>query len=357
MNKIYPIILAGGTGTRFWPKSRVSKPKQYLSLFDDVTLIQATAARLLGVCEPKDLLIVTSAEQSRWISQHLPWVPPENVIYEPARRNTGPAVGLAALQAMTRNPDAVMVLAPADHLIRHSKAFVQDVNTAVEWIQNHPDALMTLGVPPTFPATGFGYIRCGQATSEPDLYAVSGFSEKPDSERAQQYLQSGDYLWNCGMFVWRADTILNAMREFMPELYKGLLALRLVIGTQDFESVLKDVYKNLPAESIDYGIMEHTKNAYVIKAHFDWNDIGSWKQVFAETERDAQDNVVNGRVYLKDTKHCYIEADDRTVAVIGLENTIIIQTRDALLICDQDKAQDVKWLVNELEKNNEKDLL
>ena len=357
MNAIYPIILAGGTGTRFWPKSRVSKPKQYLSLFDNTTLIQSTAARLLGISDAENLMVVSSVKQKQWIDEQLPWLPLGNIIYEPLQRNTAPAIGLAAIYVLNKNPDAVMVMSPADHLIRDTKAFVRNVQTAVHWIDDHPSALITLGVPPQYPATGFGYIQCGDEADETGLCRVSRFSEKPDPERARQYLKSGDYLWNCGLFIWRADTILNALKEFMPALYKGLELLMPVLGTPDFDRILEDIYQGMPSKSVDYGVMEHTKNAFVIKAEFDWNDIGSWKEVFTETDRDENDNVVKGPVYLKDTKHCYIEAGDRTIAVIGLENTVIVQTPDALLICDQDKAQDVKWLVNELERNKRKDLL
>lgn len=357
MNAIYPIILAGGTGTRFWPKSRMAKPKQYLSLFDDTTLIQSTVDRLLSLAGSKKLIMVSSMEQKQWIREQLPWMRTENVLYEPDRRNTAPAIGLAALQVLARDPDAIMILSPADHLIRDTTAFVRNVKTAIQWITQHPEALVTLGVPPRYPATGFGYIQYGDEIENTGVYRVLRFSEKPDIKHAKQYLDSGDYLWNCGLFIWRADTILNAIAQFMPKLHQGLEKIKPALGTSTFFSVLKQVYSDLPSRSIDYGIMEHTKNAYVVRAEFDWNDIGSWKEVFVETPKDNNDNVVKGDVYLKDTKHCYIEASNTTVAVIGLENKVIVQTPDALLICDQDKAQEIKWLVNELERNRRKDLL
>ncbi len=351
---IFAVIMAGGSGTRFWPRSRESKPKQYLALTEQSTLIQATAARLQGIVSPERMCVVSTLSQKKWINQQLPWLSDKQVIYEPFGCNTAPAVGLAAVHVRHIDPDGVMVVSPADHRISNTSAFIDTLEHAISLVQQHHNALVTLGIPPSFPATGYGYIECGELKAD-RIFRVKSFREKPAAKVAQEFLESGGYLWNSGLFIWRADTILQAIKKYMPDLFAGLQTIESVIDTPEYENVSSRVYASLAKQSIDYGVMEHADNVLVVKATFDWSDLGSWQEVYRISEKDENGNVIKGRPILKDVRNCYIETGNRIVSLIGMQDIVVVDTPDALLICHREKSQDVKWVVEKLNQKGKKD--
>jgi len=351
---IFAVIMAGGSGTRFWPRSRESKPKQYLALTDHATLIQATAGRLQGIVSPEKISVVSTRPHKKWIDEQLPWLSEKQIIYEPLARNTAPAIGLAAVHVRRIDPDGIMIVTPADHLISNTSAFIDTLQKAVSTVEHNHDALVTLGIQPSFPATGYGYIECGESKND-RIYQVESFREKPAPEVAHEFLASGRYLWNSGLFIWRADTILQTIKKHMPNLYSGLKEIETVIGTSEYENVSSRIYNSLTKQSIDYGVMERANNVFVVKATFDWSDLGSWQEVYRISEKDDNGNVIKGSPILKDVKNSYIEVGNRNVSLIGVQDIIVVDTLDALLICHRDKSQDVKWVVQKLKQKAKKD--
>lgn len=350
MKRTYAVIMSGGVGSRFWPKSRNSLPKQYLNLFGKDTLIQTVAQRLQRLLPQNRIFVVSTQSQLDLIKKQLPWLNPSQLILEPFGKNTAPCIGLAAIHLQKMDPDAIMIVLPADHLISNTEKFVQVLNDAVALIRKHPNALMTIGIEPTYPATGYGYIQRGEPLQEDGIRAfrVRAFAEKPTLEVAQQFFSTGEFLWNSGIFIWRADTILHYIEDLMPDLFAGLKEIRLALATPSYPKVLERVYKQIYSDSIDYGIMEHASYVIVLEGRFGWSDVGSWEEVYNISEKDADGNILIGDPIVKDVSNCYIEAGQRVVAVIGLKDFIVIDTADALLICHRSQCQEVKWVVEKL---------
>lgn len=351
------VIMAGGKGERFWPKSRVNLPKQFLSLTDDgLTMIQHTVKRLLPMIEIEDIFIVTNKKYVDLVKTQLPEISEENILVEPIGKNTAPCIGFAATVINSRYDEAIMLVLPSDHLIKNNEMYIETLKKAIN-IASENSNLVTIGITPTYPETGYGYIHFEKNESEQEGYIVKEFVEKPDIDKAKSYLDSGHYLWNSGMFVWKVSSIMTNIKQFMPEIYEGLLKIKNVINTPNFDSVLHQCFDKFDSVSIDYGVMEKAVNIYTIPGNFGWDDVGSWRALERINKTDENNNVINGDVIAIDTQKSVISANKKLIAVAGLNDIIVIDTDDALLICNKENTQQVKDIIQELKKNNREDLL
>jgi mannose-1-phosphate guanylyltransferase len=347
---IYAVIMAGGVGSRFWPRSKKKTPKQLLKIFGDNTMIQDAVKRLKGIIEPENIYIITNKLQISGVLTQLPELPVENIIEEPFGRNTAACIGLASILIRKKDPDAVTLVLPADHIIEGEKEFHDTLLSAAKFA-DESEAIVTIGIPPTRPETGYGYIQIDESAVSDSVYKVLTFAEKPNYQTAVRFVDSGDFFWNSGMFIQKIDVILAEMKEFMPDLHEGLMTISDAIGKPDYQDVLTNVYGRLKKISIDYGIMEHSQKAYLIKGNFNWSDVGSWEAVYELSKKDENGNTKVGNVYLDTAVDSYVYSPDRLTALIGVDNLIVINDEDALLICRRDKAQDVKKVVDYLQIN------
>lgn len=353
--EVYALIIAGGIGARFWPRSREHSPKQLLEIIGNGTMIQNTVYRLDPIVPRENILIVTGAQQADEVRRQLPQVPAENILIEPFGRNTAPAIGLGAQILRKRVGEAMMVVLPADHLVHDISAFQETLRKAIA-VAEQSRGFVTIGVKPTRPETGYGYIQFLRAGDDrpyaaEDGYEVVTFAEKPNLETAKLFLESGDFLWNSGMFVWRVSTILNGIVDHLPELADELQKLEEAIDTPDYPRALERAYSEMRPISIDYGVMEKAANRYVIPAEFGWNDLGSWDEVARLFATDESYNAIGENVFIRDTRNCYVSTTGkRFVAAIGVEDLIIIDTDDALLVCRKGRSQEVKEVVDFLRK-------
>lgn len=346
------LIMAGGRGERFWPKSRKNLPKQFLSLTGDgKTMIQLTVERISPLVELEDIYIATNRDYKALVKEQLPGLPEENILCEPIGRNTAPCIGLGAIHISKKYEDAIMMVLPSDHLIKYNQIFVNTLKQGCETAEKGPN-LVTIGITPDYPETGYGYIKFLPDQMDGSAYAVDRFVEKPSLEIAKEYLATEQYLWNSGMFMWKVSTILDNLKEFMPDIYNGLQKIRTTIGTEEADSVLETEFTAFPSESIDYGIMEKAQNIYILPGNFGWDDVGSWLAVGRIRNSDEQENVVSGNIITVNTKNCIIEGSDKLIATVGLDNLIIVDTTDATLICEKNSAGDIKKILEELRNNN-----
>jgi len=339
--------MAGGSGTRFWPRSREQRPKQLLPIIDTGTMLQHTVRRLRPLMPIENVFVVSTQMQAEEITRQLPELPAANLLIEPVGKNTAPCIGLGAVHMRRLDPNAVMVVLPADHLIDDDDAFISTLRAGQQIAASH-DRLVTIGIEPSYPATGYGYIQYGAVQSHVDdmpAYCVKTFAEKPNLETAERFLQSGDFLWNSGIFIWKVSTILEQIEELLPQLHDSLLDISKHIGKGNERQTLDRVYRQIKSISIDYGVMEGAGNVVVLPAKFRWNDLGSWDEVYKLHTKDAEQNAVVTPSVLLDCHGCLIDAPDRVVAAIGLKDIVVINTPDALLICPRERAQDVKDLV------------
>ena len=354
------VIMAGGKGERFWPKSRMNMPKQFLSLTDDgKSMIQHTVERLKGLVDIQNMYIVTNEIYKDLVLEHIPDIPKENIIIEPVAKNTAPCIGLAAIHIAKKNPDSKMIILPSDHLIKFNEIFIDTLKIALDVVEKG-DNLATIGITPNYPETGYGYINFTKGESFKDsanIYEVLRFVEKPNLEKAKEYLTSGEYLWNSGIFVWKASTILKNFKEYLPEIYEGLQKIGESINTGKYEEVLKKEFPNLPSESIDYGIMEKAKNIYVIPGNFGWDDVGSWLSLERINKTNQDGNVITGNVISIKTKNTVVQGSDKLIATIGLEDIVIVDTDDVTLICHKNNTQEVKEVINNLKICNRNEYL
>ena len=356
---LYATILAGGSGTRFWPKSRVAFPKQFLRLEGAGSLLQNTVTRVASIIAPDHVLVVTGAHLQAQTLTQLPTLPPTNVLSEPLGRNTTAAISWAALHLVAHDPEAVMVVLPADHVIADSAAFCLSVRQAAKAAAQH-DVLMTLGVRPTYPATGYGYIKAGvplATSTTSSAYKVAQFVEKPSAEVAAQFVTSGDYFWNCGIFVWRARTILEELRTYLPDLLDGLHGYMTAMHADASPDVLHHHYSQLHSISIDYGVLERSLRVGVLPVTWAWSDVGSWRSLAALHTPDNHGNVVVGTHVGQDSTGLVIYSPDKLVATIGVTDLVIVQTEDILLICPKDRDQEVRDLVKALEQRGRMEYL
>jgi mannose-1-phosphate guanylyltransferase len=342
--------MAGGIGARFWPRSKKKSPKQLLKIVGEKTMIQETFTRLNGLVPRENILIVTNEIQKPGILEQLPDVPQENIIVEPFGRNTAACIGLASVLIKRRSPDAVTFVMPADHIIRDNESFINTLKTAAQFSFEN-DALVTIGIQPTKPETGYGYIQIDEDSVKDSVFKVLTFAEKPNYSTAVNFINSGDFFWNSGMFIWKIETIFNEIKNHMPDLYDGLNQISEQVDNPGFQTVLSQVYGQLKSVSIDYGIMEKSDKVFLVKGQFNWSDVGSWDAVYDLSEKDQEGNVKVGTIYTDMVLDSYIYSPEKFTAVIGLDNVIVINTKDALLICKRDKAQDVKNVIDYIKLN------
>lgn len=346
------LIMAGGRGERFWPRSRMRLPKQFLSLTGDgKTLIQLTVERILPLVDIRDIFVVTNRSCKELVRQQLPDLPAENILCEPVGRNTAPCVGLGAAHIAKRYGDAVMFVLPSDHLITHQQIFCQTLRDARD-VALAGDNLVTIGITPVYPETGYGYIKFRPEEMWGRAFAVERFVEKPDPETARRYVASQQYLWNSGIFIWRASAILKNLQQYMPETFAGLKRIGAAIGTASQEEALEREFQAFPSESIDYGVMEKAGDIYILPASFGWDDVGSWLALERLQQRDESCNVVSGNAVTVDTKNTIIQGDKKLIAAVGLENLIVIDTGDALLVCGKNSAGKIKSVLENLRSRN-----
>lgn len=345
------LIMAGGKGERFWPRSRQRLPKQFLSLTDDgKTMIQLTVERILPLVAMQDIYIATNEAYKPLVQEQLPDIPEENILCEPVGRNTAPCVGLGAVHIQKRYGDAVMMVLPSDHLIKCKDLFVQVLETACRQAEADSN-LVTIGITPSYPETGYGYIRYkkeAEQTSEIPVYPVEQFVEKPDLERAKAYLADGSYLWNSGMFAWKVSTVLANMEQFMPDTYTRLKKIQAYIGTEEQDTVLAEQFAAMESESVDYGIMEKAERIYILPGSFGWDDVGSWLAVGRIRQADAYGNTVTGNILTVDCENCVLEGRDKLIAAVGMQDTVIVDTEDALLVCRKEEAGKIKQVLQQL---------
>ena len=359
--KITAVIMAGGKGERFWPRSRKSLPKQFLSLTDDgKTMIQLTVDRLKDLVDINDIYIVTNKDYKNLVLEQIEGISEENILLEPIAKNTAPSIGLAAVHIQKKYDDAVMLVLPSDHLIKYNEIYIDTLKNAVE-VAKEGDNLITIGITPSYPETGYGYINFTRDNetniARSNVYRVKRFVEKPNLETAKEYLSSGRYLWNSGMFVWKASTILNNFAALLPDIYEGLNKIFESIGTEYEEIVLMQEFSNFNSESIDYGIMERASHIYTIPASFGWDDVGSWLALERINKSNDDGNVVRGNVITINSKNSIIQGRNKLIAAIGMENLIVVDTNDALLIVNKDRTQDVKKVIENLKICNRNEYL
>lgn len=346
----YAILMAGGSGTRFWPASRKDRPKQFLPIASERPLLRDTFARLEGFADAEHVLVVTAAHQADLVREVLPELPAENLLVEPEGRNTAPCIALAAFEVERRDPDAVQVVLAADHVIEPAASFRATLSAAAEHARS-TGFLLTLGIRPTWPATGYGYIRAGEqvgSAGDVPVFQVDRFVEKPDRASAEGFVKSGRFYWNSGNFVWSTQAILEAYRTFLPQVHD---ALKGATGAKD----LAAVYADLPAVPVDKAIMERSDNVQMLPIDYRWSDVGSWAALEGVHEADAAGNraaMVDGALLVtEDAENCIAYAEgDGVVALLGVKDLIVVQAGNATLVCPRDRAEDVKALVERLKK-------
>jgi mannose-1-phosphate guanylyltransferase len=359
--KCYSVIIAGGKGTRFWPLSRSQKPKQLLKIFSAKSLIKETADRAESLAGRAQTLVITVAEQVDALVKELGALPKKNFIAEPQGKNTAPCIGLAALELTARDPAAVMVILPADHWVSNNRAFCRTLKVAVALAIQH-DQLITIGIRPAYPETGYGYIVKSQPFGERDTasaYHVKRFKEKPSIALAQQLIGQGA-LWNSGIFVWKASTLLALLERYQPAIALGLKTISQAAQGQSLgnptprlRAVMRRAYKKLPNISIDHAVLEKAgseERVLTIEGNFGWSDVGSWAAVHRMLRQDHQGNAGNGRWLGFDAKNCFVHAPDRLVVLLGVEDALVVDTPDALLVGDLKRSQEIRDVVEELQK-------
>ena len=350
---LLPIIMAGGTGSRLWPMSRELFPKQFLRLYGQNSMLQETISRLTGL-DVSDPVVICNEEHRFLVAEQLRQIGKfsRNIILEPVGRNTAPAIALAALQAITNGDDPLMLVLAADHIINNHCVFHEAIRVAERYAQ--ADYLVTFGIVPNVPETGYGYIQRGKAVDVSDdaPYRVARFVEKPDRERAESYLASGEYYWNSGMFMFRAKKYLSELAKFRPDIFEACQrAVAAADCSSDFICIPHDIFYECPDESVDYAVMEHTADAVVVGLDADWNDVGSWSALWDVSPKDERGNVMTGDAWVHNSRNCYINSDEKLVAAVGVENLVIVSTKDAVLVMNKDQAQDVKKAVEFLKQN------
>jgi mannose-1-phosphate guanylyltransferase len=348
--KIYAVIMAGGVGSRFWPRSTEKTPKQLLKIFGENTMIQDTVNRLKGLVEPGNIFVITNKIQRPEIINQLQDVPDENIIEEPFGRNTAACIGLASVIIQQKTQDGVTIILPADHIITEKEEFHKTLKNAAEFAYNSK-GLVTIGIKPSRPETGYGYIQVDEKKVSDNIYNVLTFAEKPNYATAVRFIKSGDFFWNSGMFIWRVDSILEEIDMYMPELGEGLNKIKKDLDKPDLPEIVTSIYGQLRSISIDYGIMEKSNRVYLTKGTFAWSDVGSWEEVYNLSSKDEHGNSKIGNVYSEMVVDSYIYSPDKFTAVVGVDNLIIINSEDALLICRRDQSQNVKKIVEHLKVN------
>ena len=349
----YVAIMAGGIGSRFWPLSRVNHPKQFLDILGTgKTLIQQTFDRFVKLVPVENIYVITANEYLGVTHEQLPQLPKENILGEPFRKNTAPCIAYISFKLHQLNPEASLIVAPADHLILDESKFLEVCGDALDFV-NHFNALITIGITPTYPNTGYGYIQHEGIEATPSVYKVKSFTEKPNKELAKTFISSGDFLWNSGIFVWKLKHGIDAFHKHLPEMYELFASEENKLNTEEEKQVLEEIYPQCISISIDFGVMEKADNVYVIPASFGWSDLGTWNSAWENMEKDYYENAVAGNnVIMFDASKCVVHVPDKKLVVLqGLEDYIVADTKDVLLICHKDKEQEIKNYVAEVKRN------
>lgn len=349
----YVAIMAGGIGSRFWPMSRTGLPKQFLDILGTgKTLIQQTFERYNKLVPKENIYVITAHEYESILKKQIPELPVENILCEPSRKNTAPCIAYIAFKLFNKDPKASMIAAPADNLIMDSVEFVKTANKALDFV-DHINALLTIGVKPTYPNTGYGYIQHETRETAPDVFKVKTFTEKPNEELAKTFIASGDFLWNAGIFTWKVKNIIAALEKHAPELYELFSSEKELYNTDKEKELIETIYPQCTNISIDFAVMEKAENVYVIPASFAWSDLGTWNSAWENKEKDYFGNaVVGNNVMVVDASNCIVHVpDNKLVLLQGLKDFIVVDTKDVLLICRKDKEQDIKEYVAEVKRN------
>ncbi len=350
---VYAVIMAGGSGTRFWPQSTKALPKQFLNLFGKGTMIQNTAERIKDIIPQERIMVVTNESYVSIVKEQLPKVPAENIVGEPVAKNTAPCVAIAAELLFKKDPNAVMVVLPADHHITEPEKY-NDILQAAILKAESGDHLVTIGIKPSRPETGFGYIHAIESSKEivdeKDVYSVKAFTEKPDEITAQKFLKSGDYFWNSGMFIWKASTVLKEIEKQLPEMYEEVKSASPELYESTHAAAIKDFYYACESISIDYGIMENAGSVSVVPGEFGWNDVGSWTAVYELAEKNSSGNSVKtlNATFANSEGNIVLSSGEKMISLVGVENLAVVETDSAILICNLEKAQGVKDIVEQL---------
>ncbi len=342
----YVAIMAGGVGSRFWPASRESLPKQFLDILGiGKSLIRMTYERFAKIIPPEQILVVTNKRYVNLVSEHLPELPARNILAEPSRNNTGPCVAYTALRLYADNPNATFVVAPSDHVILKEQTFIQNIEKALAYASDN-EVIVTLGIKPTRPDTGYGYIESDQSSALDGVEKVKSFKEKPDTDTAQQYLDDGSYYWNAGIFVWSCKTILSSFKANAPEIHRILTEDMSKYGSTNEQAYIDKVYPQTPSISVDYAILENAQNVYTIPVDIGWSDLGTWNALHAYMEKDESESVIVGdNTLMVNSKNCMVRSDAQKLVVIkDLEEYIVIDEADVLLIYPKNKEQEIKAL-------------
>lgn len=356
---LYAIVMAGGIGTRFWPLSRKKSPKQFLPIISEATMIEETVTRLLPLIPAQNINTIANSEQSQTIKSLFPEIPEDNFLVEPQGKNTAPSLLLATAKIFHLNPEAVCAALPADHLIADGALFLKKLEAGAE-AASKDDSLITFGIPPTFPSTGYGYIQFAQEDpqqiQEENFYSVQKFKEKPDYEQAKAFCNAGNYFWNSGMFLWKAEFFAQKLEQYAPDWF---FYWKKICGAleDDDERQIGLIFEEIPSTSIDYALMEKAKGVLMCEGNFGWSDVGAWSSLADIWTKDQNRNAVRGEAILLDSEECLVYNPDKLTALVGVKDIIIVDTPDALLICRKDQDQKVKDVVGKLKKEGMDDYL
>jgi mannose-1-phosphate guanylyltransferase len=354
MNKHhYVAIMAGGIGSRFWPVSRTRLPKQFLDILNTGdTLLQATFKRFSTIIPEENIYVVTFDEYAPLVKSQLPGIKQENILSEPSRKNTAPCVAYMAFKLQQTDPEASFIVAPSDQLILDTPAFTKICEEALHFVDHH-DSLLTLGIKPTYPNTGYGYIQHESDSIEDNIYPVKTFTEKPNLELAKAFISSGDFLWNAGIFAWKASVILNEFEKYLPEMYDAFSAEKTKFGTELEKEAIDRIYPQCVNISIDYGIMEKANNVFIIPSSFGWSDLGTWNSAYENMDKDYLGNAIKGsNVMIIDATRNMVHAENNKMVLLqGLDDFVVVDTNDVLLICKKDKEQEIKEYMAEVKRN------
>lgn len=348
---IYGLILAGGKGSRLYPLSRVAEPKQFLKLINDKSFLANTVERISPIIEKENIYVVTNTDYREKVKNELKNINEQNIFVEPANKETATCIGLSAIKLLKQDANAVMVVLPSDHYIQGEKDYVDTLSQAIE-LANRRRCIVTLGIEPNRPETGYGYIEMGERTTgNIPTYKVARFTEKPNLEVAKDFLIKGTYLWNSGMFIFRADVILREIEKYLPKLYKPLMEIYKNLGEENEEEVIKNQYELIDGISIDFGVMQKTRKAYVLKCDFEWDDMGSFGALSRLLKTQKNNNISNN-VYVDDCENCSIFGNKNLIIGFGIKDLVVVDAGDVILVMDKNKDQEIKHLLNKLSEND-----
>lgn len=349
---IYGLILAGGKGSRLYPLSRADQPKQFLKLFNDKSFLVNTVDRIIPIIDRDNIYVVTNMDYREKVKDELIGIREENIFVEPANKETATCIGLSAVRLLKQDANAVMVVLPSDHYIQGEKNYIDTLSQAIE-MANKRRCIVTLGIEPNRPETGYGYIEMGERTTgNIATYKIARFTEKPNSEVAKDFLLKGTYLWNSGMFIFRADVILREIEKYLPKLHKPLMEIYKSLGEENEEEVIKEQYDLIDGISIDFGVMQKTRKAYVIKCDFNWDDMGSFGAL-SRLLNTYRNNNISKNVYIDECENCSIFGDKNLIIGFGIKDLVVVDAGDVILVMDKNKDQEIKHLLNKLNENKE----